>query len=104
MAEAPFHPTDTLRLREMPAQPPVHQPEDRDDGKRQQDEVEGEDRVGDERVERLVGNVVRVIERIAFLPPCREAGEEDQRRGMRQIACSRSSEKRLRISHRFGRE
>ena len=47
-------------------------------------EESGEDRVGHERVERLVREVACVVERVALLLRRREAGHEDQRGGVEQ--------------------
>jgi hypothetical protein len=54
------------------------------DHQRQQDEIEADDRVGDEGVEGFVGEIVGRIQRIAHLPERGEAGKEHQRGGVKQ--------------------
>src|SRR6056297_866136 len=78
-----FQPAPCL-LRQVAAEMAVDQPENPDDHQREQDEIACKDRVGHERVEGLVGEVIGVIERIAALLPGREAREEDQRRGVKE--------------------
>jgi hypothetical protein len=58
--------------------------EDPDDEEREEHEIDRHDRVGDEGVERPVGEVVGVIERIAPLLEGGEGREEDERGGMEQ--------------------
>src|SRR5699024_3993654 len=73
-----------LGRRQMTVQPRVDPPEDEDDAERAEDEVGAGDRVGDEGVEGLFGEIAGVVERVPLLAPGREAGEEHQRRGVKE--------------------
>src|SRR5690606_11355920 len=79
--QAEFH---TRRLRQMPVEPAVDQPEYRDHREGEQDEVHGDDGVGDERVEGPRCEIGRVVERVALLLEGREAREIDQRGGVEE--------------------
>ena len=57
----------------------VHPAKDPSDEKRQQDEVKADDRVGDEGIVGLVGEIGGVIESVALLAKGGEAGKENQR-------------------------
>ncbi len=54
-------------LRQMAIEPPVDDTEDRDHRQRQQHETAGCDRVGNERVEGLVGKILGVIKGVTLL-------------------------------------
>jgi hypothetical protein len=56
----------------VPVEPARGEPEEPDDGEREEDEVAREDGIGDEGVEGLVGEVAGVVERV---PPCWSAGK-----------------------------
>ena len=71
-------------LGQVAVEAPVDQAEEAHDDQCQDDEVSRQDRVGYERVERLVGKELGVIERIPHLPAHRERREKHQRGGMKQ--------------------
>jgi len=66
-------------LRQVPIEPRVRSPKDPDHNQGQKDEIGSEDRVGDERVECLIREIVRIVERVAALLSCRKASKEHQR-------------------------
>ena len=68
----------------MPIQSPSHSRKDKDQNQREKDEIGGDDRVGDEGVERLIREVIGVIKRVTLLPPRWEAGKEHQRGCVKQ--------------------
>src|SRR5690606_41842085 len=69
---------------QMAVQPLVHHAKNPDQAKRQDDEIEGHDRIGNEGVEGLISEVIRVIKRVAALLKRREPREKDQCRRMEQ--------------------
>src|SRR6056297_1960657 len=67
-------------LWQVPVQIAVRKPEDADDREGEEDEIEGDDRIGDEGIECPVGEELGVVERVAALLPCGKAREEHERR------------------------
>ena len=80
-ANAKFAPS---LLRQMSIEAAVDGAKDRDDAEGQQDEKPSQDRVGDEGIEGLIGEVIGIIKRVAALLPGGKAGKEYQSRGMEQ--------------------
>jgi hypothetical protein len=52
-------------LRQVPIQAAIDQTEQADDDQGQQDEIDRQDGIGDERVEGLVGKEIGIVERVA---------------------------------------
>ena len=69
-----------LALWQVPVQPLVDQPKEKDDHQGQQDEIESEDRVGDKGVEGLIRKVFCIVERISLLSPGWETRNKSLRR------------------------
>lgn len=59
-------------------QPGVDPSKQRNNDERPQDEPKGHDRIGDERVEGLLGKVARVIQSVPLLAPGRERAKEHE--------------------------
>ena len=73
-----------LLLWKMLVEGAIDQTEQADDDQGQNDEIRGQDGVGDKRVERLVRKVIGIIQRIAALLPSGKAREENQRGRVKQ--------------------
>ena len=57
---------------QVTVEPIADHPENPDNDKGQEDEIPGNNRVGNKGIKRLFGKIRSVIERVTLLPPCRE--------------------------------